>query len=104
MRRSPSDATPHPAATATPSAFTKIALPNASARQIAQMTTAPDGSLWFTDSFTQTAKISHVTPDGALTEFSVPKGDKVTNVYLFSIAIGSDGAIWVSGADFDGMD
>ena len=42
--------TPHPAATPTPSAFTKLALPNASARQISQMATAPDGSLWFTDS------------------------------------------------------
>jgi streptogramin lyase len=94
---------PHPAATATPSAFTKVTLPNASARLIAQMTTAPDGSLWFADTFTHTAKISHVTPDGAITEFSVPKGDKATDVYLFSIAIGSDGAIWVSGEDSDGL-
>ena len=48
--------TPHPAATATPSAINKIALPNANARQISQMTTAPDGSLWFTDFGSQTQR------------------------------------------------
>jgi streptogramin lyase len=96
--------TPHPAATATPSAINKVALPNATARQIAQMTTAPDGSLWFTDSSSQTPKISHVTPDGTLTEFPIPTSDKVKTVFTFSIAIGSDGAIWVNETDYDGTD
>jgi streptogramin lyase len=96
--------TPHPAATPTPSAMYKIALPNASARQIAQMTTAPDGSLWFTGFGSQTSKISHVASDGTLTEFPIPTNDKVKTVYTFSIAIGPDGAIWVNEADFDGMD
>ena len=96
--------TPHPAATATPSAITKIVLPNASARQISQMTTAPDGSLWFTDFGSQTAKISHVTPSGTLTEFPIPTSEKVRTVFTFSIAVGPDGAIWVNEADYDGTD
>lgn len=94
--------TPHPAATATPSALSKIALPNASARHIAQMATAPDGSLWFTDSSSQTPKISHVTSNGTLTEFPIPTSDKVKTVFTYSIAVGPDGAIWVNETDYDG--
>jgi virginiamycin B lyase len=93
---------PHPAATATPSAFIRIALPNANTRQISQLITAPDGSLWFADSFTHSAKISHMGPDGTTREFPVPAGDRVKNVYIYGLAVGPDGAIWFSGDDFDG--
>ena len=43
--------TSSPAATKTSSAFTKVALPNAKSRFITQLTTAPDGSFWYADSF-----------------------------------------------------
>jgi virginiamycin B lyase len=98
--------TPHPAATATPTAFTKIALPGATAFQIFQWATAPDGSLYFVQgSYTPNAKIAHVALDGTTTQFSVPsippepgvvgEGDVVIQTY--SIAVASDGAVWLSG-------
>jgi virginiamycin B lyase len=97
---------PHPAVTATPSAFTKIALPNASARQINQWTSAPDGGLWYADAQaeTRTARIGHVAPDGTISEFPIPAADNVKNIHTFSIAVGPDGAVWFSSADFDGTE
>jgi virginiamycin B lyase len=68
------------------------------------MVTAPDGSLWFTDFLARTPKISHVTTDGALTEFPVPINDKIKTVFIASIVVGPDGAIWFDGNDFDGTD
>jgi streptogramin lyase len=68
------------------------------------MATAPDGSLWFTDSSSQTPKISHVASNGTLTEFPIPTSDKVRTVFTFSIAVGPDGAIWVNETDYDGTD
>jgi streptogramin lyase len=52
----------------------------------------------------RTPKISHVTPDGALTEFPVPISDKIKTVFIASILVGPDGAIWFDGNDFDGTD
>jgi virginiamycin B lyase len=94
--------TPHPAATTTPTTLSKIVLPNANTRQINQLITAPDGSLWFADSFTHTAKISHMAPDGTISEFPVPANDKVKDVYIYGLAIGPEGAIWFDGDNFDG--
>jgi virginiamycin B lyase len=91
-----------PAATKTSSAFTMVALPNAKSRTITQLTTAPDGSLWFADSFSRTPKIGHVTPEGAISEFPVPTDDSLKVVYIYGIAVGSDGAIWFSGQDSHG--
>jgi virginiamycin B lyase len=94
--------TPHPAATPTPSAFTKIALPNANQRSISALAPAPDGSLWFADSFVRGGKIGHLTSDGTLSEFPLPAGENVKVVYIYSVVIGPDGAIWFNGDDYDG--
>ena len=93
--------TPHPAATPTPSAFSKIALPNANQRSISASAPAPDGSLWYADSFGHGGKIGHLTSDGTLSEFPLPAGENVKVVYIYSIIIGPDGAIWFSGDDYD---
>ena len=93
--------TPHPAATATPSAFTKLVLPNANQRSISASAPAPDGSLWYADSFGHGGKIGHLTSDGTLSEFPLPAGENVKVVYIYSIIIGPDGAIWFSGDDYD---
>jgi virginiamycin B lyase len=93
--------TPHPAATATPSAFTKLALPNANQRSISALAPAPDGSLWYADSFGHGGKIGHLTSDGTLSEFPLPAGENVKVVYIYSAVIGPDGAIWFTGDDFD---
>ena len=93
--------TPHPAATATPSAFTKLVLPNANQRSISALAPAPDGSLWYADSFGHGGKIGHLTSDGTLSEFPLPAGENVKVVYIYSIVIGPDGAIWFSGDDYD---
>ena len=39
-----------------------------------------------------------------MTEFPIPTSEKVRTVFTFSIAVGSDGAIWVNEADYDGTD
>jgi virginiamycin B lyase len=96
--------TPHPAASVTPSALSKIALPNAKSRTISQLTTAPDGSLWFADSFSRVPKIGHVTLEGAISEFAVPTDDSLKVVYIYGIAVGSDGAVWFSGQDSHGSE
>ena len=44
-----------------------------------------------------TPKIGHVTPEGAITEFPVPTDDSLKVVYIYGIAVGSDGNIWFSG-------
>ena len=93
--------TPHPASTPTPSAFTKLALPNANQRSISALAPAPDGSLWYADSFGHGGKIGHLTSDGTLSEFPLPAGENVKVVYIYSIIIGPDGAIWFSGDDYD---
>jgi virginiamycin B lyase len=94
--------TPHPAATPTPSAITKIALPNANQRSISALAPAPDGSLWYADSFGHSGKIGHLTSDGTLSEFPLPARETVKVVYIYSVIIGPDGALWFSGDDFDG--
>lgn len=51
--------------------------------------TGPDGNLWVTES--RKRKIIRITPDGKITDFTVP-GDKV--LLLQGIAAGADGNIW----------
>jgi virginiamycin B lyase len=93
--------TPHPAATPTPSAYNKLVLPNANQRSISAMAPAPDGSLWYADSFGHGGKIGHLTSDGTLSEFPLPAGENVKVVYIYSVVIGPDGALWFSGDDYD---
>ena len=50
------------------------------------MTLGPDGSPWFTAS----NHIGHISPLGAITEYTVP----TANAALFGITLGSDGALW----------
>ena len=52
------------------------------------MTVGPDGNLWFTDS----GKIARVTPQGVITEFTVP--NPATAIPLPGIARGPDGNLW----------
>jgi streptogramin lyase len=94
--------TPHPAATATAGAFMKITLPNSSNREISALAPAPDGSLWFADFAGTNGKISHLKPDGSLTEYPIPTADKVKAVYLYSLVFGPDGNLWFSGDDVNG--
>jgi virginiamycin B lyase len=98
--------TPHPAATPTPSVINKIALPNASQRQINQWAAAPDGSLWFVESGGETATITHVALDGTVRDYTIPATDKkvppgggVSNIYTstYGLAVALDGAAWVVG-------
>jgi streptogramin lyase len=55
--------------------------------QPSQVTTGPDGNLWFTEYLA--AKIGHVTSSGAFTEFPVAPGS-----LPFGIVTGPDDALW----------
>jgi streptogramin lyase len=51
------------------------------------ITTGPDGALWFTDVFNG-REIGRITTDGTITEFTVPVNSG------YGIAAGSDGNLW----------
>src|SRR5262249_52514258 len=50
------------------------------------ITSGPDGNLWFTEAFA----IGRITPDGAVTDFSLPTQDFSPDV----IVAGPDGNLW----------
>jgi hypothetical protein len=52
------------------------------------ITSGPDGALWFTESTAN--KIGRITTTGTITEFAVPTADSSPG----GIAAGSDGALW----------
>ena len=61
------------------------------------ITVGPDGNLWFTESFTPEARatdfgarIGRITPNGVITEFTVPGEPSEPN----AIIRGTDGALW----------
>jgi streptogramin lyase len=54
----------------------------------AEITSGPDGAMWFTEQ--DTDKIGRITPDGNVREFPVP----TINAYPFAITTGPDGNIW----------
>jgi streptogramin lyase len=68
-------------------AATEYCLPG-NDRNYGAMTVGPDGNLWFTDS----GKIARITPQGVITEFTVP--NQPTAVPLPGIAGGPDGNLW----------
>ena len=60
------------------------------------ITTGPDGALWFTDTLHQGA-IGRITTSGVVTYSLLPDADPVqhpTGKFPFSITAGSDGAVW----------
>jgi virginiamycin B lyase len=65
--------------------------------------TAPDGSLWYVAKVSHGAVIGHVTSSRTITEFPVSTGDKVKDVITSFIAVGSDGSVWFTGNDYDGL-
>jgi virginiamycin B lyase len=87
--------------TASPAA-TKVAAPNATFSWPNAFTAAPDGSLWYSASSLRGPAIGRVTPDGANTEFPIPTDDAAGQMYLEAMAIGSDGATWISGEELSG--
>ena len=68
-------------------AATEYCLPG-NDRNYGAMTVGPDGNLWFTDS----GKIARITPQGVITEFTVPAPP--TAIPLPGIARGPDGNLW----------
>jgi streptogramin lyase len=86
--------------TASPTA-TKVAAPNATFSWPHAFTAAPDGSLWYSASSLRGPAIGRVTPEGAHTEFPIPTGDAAGQMYLEAMAIGSDGATWISGENYN---
>jgi streptogramin lyase len=58
---------------------------------------APDGGVWFTGF----KKIGRISPDGALSTFSLPDGEGEDGKVVFDdgpIVVGADGNVWFSGA------
>ena len=56
------------------------------------ITTGPDGALWFTDS--NLGKIGRITTRGSLTQFTTPQADPI------GITTGPDGALWFTATFF----
>jgi|GEM_PF-1431227 len=54
------------------------------------ITAGPDGNVWFTQSYT--SRIGKITPDGTITEFSLPD-----DAYPIGITKGPDGNLWYTG-------
>jgi virginiamycin B lyase len=75
---------------ATPT-FTHYPLPSPASQPV-ELTTGPDGALWFTEGGSN-ARIGRITTAGALTEFPVPV-DSPTVTKLDGILTGPDGALW----------
>jgi virginiamycin B lyase len=91
-----------PVATATRSALSKVVLPNANTTNIFAGTTTSDGSFWYGKSTSHAAAIGHVTPDGITAEFPIPTEDTVTQLDVYGMAVGSDGALWFNGFEVRG--
>src|SRR5262249_5731396 len=68
------------------SPITEFALPTPNSRPY-QITAGADGNLWFTESAGN--RIGRITPDGTLTEFSLPNPGSP-----FGITAGPDGNLW----------
>src|SRR5258708_22284130 len=68
--------------------FTECQLPKGS-RSI-DITTGPDGAMWFTDGIG--LRIGRITTAGEITEFPIPSGG--SGSLPFSITAGPDGALW----------
>ena len=77
-----------PVAQAVPGHLTEFPLPNGSPAPV-QITTGPDGNLWFTDGYG--SAIGRMTPGGALTEFPVSL-DQIDQ--SSGITSGPNGNLW----------
>jgi streptogramin lyase len=64
------------------------------------ITLGPDGSLWFTDSSDAPAKstIGKITPNGSITQLTLPQCEAVCNRELRGITAGPSGDVWVTEA------
>src|SRR5581483_8988231 len=68
-------------------AFTSYSIPTAAATP-GEITTGPDGNLWFTEG--DGNKIGQITPTGTVKEFTVPTAKS----NLGGITTGPDGNLW----------
>jgi streptogramin lyase len=66
---------------------TEFAVPTGSSQPL-DITTGPDGNLWFTEN--EGNKIGRITPSGSITEFAVP----TSNSQPYGITAGPDGNLW----------
>ena len=64
------------------------------------ITTGPDGNLWFTES--KPYRIGRITPDGALTEFALPRPPNASP-FAMDIVTGPDGNLWFTVVGGAGM-
>jgi virginiamycin B lyase len=104
-----------PVATKTHSTVSKFAAPKANLNFPFQyngyldtpdkygFTTTPDGSYWYSVSYSSSPAIGRVTPDGTNTEFPIPTDNTARRVFINGMAAASDGAIWVSGQEDRGI-
>ena len=71
----------------------------------AEITTGPNGNLWFTENVSGTigGKIGEITPTGTFTEFTIPDTNSTSAPY--GIVTGSNGDLWFtdSGTNSVGM-
>lgn len=80
-------------AEATPGTFTEYAIPTSGSHPF-NITSGPDGNLWFTEGDTVTAnKISRITTAGTITEFSIAAGSGPDDIIT-----GPDGKMWFTEA------
>ena len=83
------------------SAQTLTEFPPPAGTQPWDITTGPDGNLWFTYRRSGTLGVARMTTDGAVTEFAIA-ADRLS-VPSGSVAAGPDGNLWIAVTDFDGF-
>ncbi len=68
--------------------ITEFPIPTANSRPFGDITTGPDGALWFDEN--EANRIGRITTSGTITEFPLP----TANSRPFGITAGPDGALW----------
>lgn len=64
-----------------------------SAAGLGRIRTAPDGTMWFT--MRDKNKVGRITPQGRITEYTLPDTTTGTNEGTYDLAIAPNGTIWV---------
>ena len=77
--------------------FTSFTVPTSNA-STDDITTGPDGNLWFTLDGSQSARIGRITTSGTITLFTLPSPNDY--LYMSGIAAGPDGNLWFTYQDF----
>jgi virginiamycin B lyase len=65
----------------------------ASASQIGNIVSGPDGNLWFIKSNSHPWVIDRITPTGTLTEFTIPAPNDLS-AFIWDLTAGADGNVW----------